>query len=76
MREENLQNRDFMLHFVINIMEEAMDFSWSTAKASHAVLLCNMEQGEIECWHQVEKIDRVRHCHTPRHTSGQVQTRS
>ena len=40
-----------------------MDFLWSATKASHAVILCCMEQGDIEGWHQVVKIDRVRRAH-------------
>ena len=48
-----------------------MDFSWSSIRASHAVLLCRMEQGEIGGWQEVEKIDRVRHAHAQRHTSHQ-----
>ena len=34
-----------------------MDFSWSSIRASHAVLLCRMEQGEIGGWQEVEKIE-------------------
>ena len=49
MREESsIQNRDFMLDYLINLLEDATDFSWASAKASHAVLLCRMEQGEIK----------------------------
>ena len=37
--------REHMLDYVIQLLEDAQDFSWSAAKASHAVLLCRMEQG-------------------------------
>ena len=48
MREDPvLENRDFMLDYVINLLEDVIDFSWSSAKASHAVLLCRIEQGKI-----------------------------
>ena len=48
MREEvNLKNRDFMLDYLVNLLEDATDFSWAAVKASHAVLLCRMEQGGL-----------------------------
>ena len=71
MREESsIQNREYMLDYVINLLEDATDFSWASAKASHAVLLCRMEQGEITSWAETEKIDRVRRAHAQRHTSA------
>ena len=70
MREESsTQNRDFMLDYLINLPEDATDFSWALAKASHAVLLCRMEQGEIKSWAEMEKIDRVRRAHAQRHVA-------
>ena len=45
---------------MISLLDDAQDLSQQAAKASHAVLLCRMEQGEISDWTQVEKIDRVR----------------
>ena len=48
MREETNQNlKDHMLNYLIDLMDDANDFSWGAAKASHAVLLCRMEQGEV-----------------------------
>ena len=43
-------------------MEDVNDFSWQTAKASHAVLLCRMEEGKVE-WHETHKLDRIRRVH-------------
>ena len=60
MRDE--QNRDIpnsMLDYLIAHFDDANDFSWDTAKASHAVILCRMEQGEIK-HAQVKKINRIR----------------
>ena len=51
--------REHMLDYVIDLMDDATDFSWALAKASHAVLLCRMEQEEIRSWSVTEKIDRV-----------------
>ena len=71
MREEvNLKNLEFMLDYMINLLEDATDFSWAAAKASHAVLLCRMEQGEVKDWTDVEKIDRIRQAHAQRHVSA------
>ena len=58
MREEQNQTvKDCMLDYVINLLDDAQHFSWSSAKASHAVLLCRMEQGKIGGWSEVEKIN-------------------
>ena len=49
MREETNQNsKDAMLDYLISLLDNANNFSWSATKASHAVLLCRMEQGEIK----------------------------
>ena len=46
MRDESDPNlRQHMLEYLIALMDDANDFSWTSAKASHAVLLCRMEQG-------------------------------
>ena len=38
MREEsNIQIKEYMLDYVINLLEDVNDFSWASAKASHAV---------------------------------------
>ena len=51
----------------LSLLDDAQDFSWEAAKASHAVLLCRMEQGEIENYSQVEKIDRIWRPNAQRH---------
>ena len=61
-----------MLDYVINLLDDAQDFSWSSAKASHAVLLWRMEQKEIGGWSEVEKIDRVRRAHAQRRGNPQA----
>ena len=65
--ESDIALRDCMLEYMIALMEDANDFSWQAAKASHAVLLCRMEQGEIANFSQVDKIDRIRRVHAQRH---------
>ena len=52
MRDEIYQtNREAMLKYLISLLDNANDFSWSAGKANHAVLLCRMEQGEIKKFH-------------------------
>ena len=47
MREEqNLKMRDYMIDYLISVLDDSQDFSWAVTKNSHAVLLCRMEQGE------------------------------
>ena len=56
-----------MLDYIISLLEDAQDFSWGVAKASHAVLICRMEQGEIRDFSECEKIERVRRVNAQRH---------
>ena len=71
--EQNQGIKDCMLDYVINLLDDAQDFSWSSAKASHAVLLCRMEQGKIGGWSEVEeKIDRVQRAHAQHHGTPQA----
>ena len=67
--EQNLQNREHMLQYLGDIMEDASDFSWQSAKASHAVLLCEMERGKVT-WQDTTRIDRVRRAYAQKHSSG------
>ena len=56
-----------MLDYLLKLLDDSNDFSWSVAKASHAVLLCRMEQGEISDYIQTDLVDRVRRAHAQRH---------
>ena len=68
MREESCQiTRDHMLDYLISLLDDSNDFSWQAAKASHAVLLCRMEQGEVTSWSQTDKIDRICRANTQKH---------
>ena len=68
--ESDSKIKEHMLDYCINLLEDATDFSWSSAKASHAVLLCRMEQGGIASWQDTDKIDRVRRAHAQRHANA------
>ena len=70
-QEEKLEcNRASMLDYLGNLMEDASDFSWEAAKASHAILLTNMEGDRIK-WGDTDKIDRIRRAHAQRHVNPQ-----
>ena len=59
--------KQHMLEYLIALMDDANDFSWTSAKASHAVLLCRMEQGEIKDFSDTASIDRVRRANAQKH---------
>ena len=74
MRDESDKNcKEAMLSYLISLLDDANDFSWSAAKACHAVLLCRMEQGEIKDFTETKGIDRVRRAHAQRHVTQSSQ---
>ena len=60
--EKNVKLKNYMLDYMTEIMEDAQDFGWASAKGAHALLLCRMEEGKVE-WHMTEKTDRIRRAH-------------
>ena len=68
MKAESCQvTKDHMLDYLIALLDDSNNFSWQAAKASHAVLLCRMEQGEVISWSETDKIDRIRRANAQRH---------
>ena len=65
--KSNPEIRQLMLDYLISLMDNANDFSWISAKASHAVLLCRMEQGEVKSYADFSAIDRVRRANAQKH---------
>ena len=53
-------------------MEEAADFAWASAKATHTVLLCEMERGTLD-WTQTHRTDRTRRAHAQKHATNYKQ---
>ena len=51
-----------ILHYLRDLMEDATDISWSSAKPAHAVLLCEMERGSLD-WFNTEQVNRIRLAH-------------
>ena len=66
LEEPSETNRERMLHYLSDLMEDASDFSWANAKASHAVLLCEMERGSVS-WSDTSRIDRIRRANAQKH---------
>ena len=48
-------------------MDDANDFSWVSAKASHAVLLFRMKQGEVNSYADILAIDQLRRANAQKH---------
>ena len=69
--EKSGETRASMLDYLGNLMEDASDFSWESAKASHVVVLTNMKADRLQ-WSDTEKLDRIHRAHAQRHiTPGQ-----
>ena len=64
LEEKDEKNRESMVRYLGELMEDATDFSWS-----HAVLLCDMERGILN-WGDTEKIDRIRRAHAQKHQNS------
>ena len=60
--ESNIEIKNQMLEYLAEIMEDAQDFSWASAKACHAVVLCRMEDGKLS-WDDTQNLDRIRRAH-------------
>ena len=50
-----------MLEYLTDIMEDAQDFGWASAKGAHALILCRMSH----------KLDRLRQAHAPKIVTSQ-----
>ena len=46
-----------MFDYLISLLDDSKDFSWRSAKESHAVLLWHMEQREIKDFTETDKIN-------------------
>ena len=73
--EKSGDARASMLDYLGNLMEDASDFSWESAKASHAVVLTNMEADRLQ-WSDTEKLNCIRRAHAQRHSTPGQSTAS
>ena len=55
-----------MLRYFCDFMEDANDFSWASAKTSHAVLLYEMEKDALG-WNETNGLDRIYWARALRH---------
>ena len=55
-----------MLDYLIVLMEDANDLT----RASHTVLLCRMEQGEVKDYGETDKLDRIRRANAQTHVTN------
>ena len=46
--ESDADMQKHMLDYLISLMDDANDFSWASAKSSHAVLLCRRSKGKLQ----------------------------
>ena len=69
LQQESSDRREIMVSYLGELMEDATDFSWQGAKATHVVLLCEMEQGSLH-WEDLDRIDRIRRAHAQKHVSS------
>ena len=59
MDEPDHETKTIMLEHLVDLMEDADDFSWSGSKAAHAVILARMEDCRLE-WDERAKLDWIR----------------
>ena len=70
LEEQNPIFCESMLQYLADLMEDATHFSWANAKASHAVLLCEMKRGSLT-WSDSHRIDRILRAHAQKHNPPQ-----
>ena len=70
--EQDVDLREHMLQYLGDIMEDASDFSWQSAKAYHAVILYVMERGKV-LWDDTIAIDRLRRTYDQKHQQNGKQ---
>ena len=50
-REKNsIRVKNAMLDYRTDIMDNAQDFGWPSAKGAHTLILCRMEEGKLVKW--------------------------
>ena len=68
--ENDFKAKNAMLEYLTELMEDAQDFGWSSAKGAHALILCRMEEGKVN-WLMSDKLDRLRRAHAQKIVNGQ-----
>ena len=73
--EPDVKVKNAMLDYVTDLMEDAQDFGWPSAKGAHALILCRMEEGKVN-WSMSDKLDRLRRAHAQKIVTNPTTTRS
>ena len=60
--EKSTKVKNAMLDYLSDLMEDAQNFGWASAKGAHALVLCRMEEGKVD-WLSSDKLDRLRRAH-------------
>ena len=59
-QEETDSNiREHMIEYLTELMQDACDYSWESAKGAHSVLLHRMADGVVN-WGQVKEVQKIR----------------
>ena len=69
MRQSDKKIREKIAQYLSELIEDATDLSWASAKAVHAVLFCEMERGLLD-WEQTDRIDHIRRAHAQKHSGN------
>ena len=73
--EKSEAAKSSMLDYLGNLMKDASDFSWESAKVSHAIVLTNLEADCLQ-WTETDKLDRIRRAHAQRHSAPEPSNTS
>ena len=60
-----MEVRERMLNYHCNLMQDALELDWLTAKRAHAQVLTEMERGNV-FWDNEGDVDRIRQRYTQR----------
>ena len=71
--EKDEGKREKMVAYMADLMEDATDFSWTGAKAAHAVLCCELERGTAT-WNDTTRIGHIRRAHAQKHVGQYSKT--
>ena len=70
LEENDVQSRNHMLQYQANLMQDALELNWNTAKRAHAAVLTEIERGHVT-WSDQVGIDRIRQRFTQRALKSQ-----
>ena len=53
---------EHMIEYLTELMQDACDYSWESAKGAHSVLLHRMADRVVD-WDQVKEVQKIRKCY-------------